>query len=116
MARAEIVSGICGFTTVVEASMNGRSCQLTITSQCQFIQRLAEELTQVNPLEEISFRRSMPRTYQAAVKHCAHAACPVPAGIIKVVEVEAGLALPADVHIKLSGRSTAQEGESEKAR
>jgi hypothetical protein len=35
-------------------------------------------------------------------KHCTHAACPVPVGIIKAVEVETGLALPADVSIKLS--------------
>jgi hypothetical protein len=35
-------------------------------------------------------------------KYCSHAACPVPVGIIKAIEVEAHLALPADVTIKLS--------------
>jgi hypothetical protein len=37
-----------------------------------------------------------------AVKFCSHAACPVPVGIIKAIEVESNLALPADVTIKVS--------------
>ncbi len=36
------------------------------------------------------------------MQFCSHAACPVPVGIIKAVEVEAGLALPEDAHIKVS--------------
>jgi hypothetical protein len=35
-------------------------------------------------------------------KYCTHAACPVPVGIIKAIELEAGMTLPADVTIKLS--------------
>jgi hypothetical protein len=63
---------------------------------------LAEELTQVDPFKEISFRGEGPLTLRLAAKHCRHAACPVPIGIIKAVEIEAGLAVPADVTIKLS--------------
>jgi hypothetical protein len=102
LARAEIQSGICGFTTVVEATMNGKVCTLVIRSDCKAIQKLAQDLTQVNPLQEISFRQSMPQTIQLGMQHCPHAACPVPVGIIKAIEVEAKLALPADVTIKLS--------------
>lgn len=35
-------------------------------------------------------------------KHKQHAACPVPAGIIKAIEVAAGLALPKDAKIEVS--------------
>jgi hypothetical protein len=101
MAKAEIFSGICGFSTVVEATMDGKVCNLSISSDCAAVQRLAQELTQVNPFQEISFRRSSPQTLQMGAKYCTHAACPVPVGIIKAVEVEAKLALPADVTIKL---------------
>ena len=101
MTRAEISSGICGFTTTVEACMNGHCCRLSIDSQCEAIQRLATVLTQVDPFQEITFRGDGPLTFRLAADHCTHAACPVPVGIIKVVEVEAGLALPADVTIKL---------------
>jgi hypothetical protein len=102
LSKAEIHSGICGFTTVVEATMNGKVCNLAIKSDCKDIQKLAQDLKQVNPLQEISFGRSIPRTIQLSMQHCSHAACPVPVGIIKAVEVEAELALPVDVSIKLS--------------
>ena len=102
MAKAEVMAGNCGFTTQIEATMNGRTCELKITSECKAIARMAEELTQVDPYQEISFKRSMPLIHEAGVKHCTHAACPVPVSIIKAVEIEAGLALPTDVTIKLS--------------
>ena len=102
MSKAEISSGICGFTTVVEAKMNGKACNLVINSDCKSIQTLAQNLKQVNPFEEISFRQSIPQTIQLSMQHCPHAACPVPVGIIKAVEVAAKLAVPADVSIKLS--------------
>jgi hypothetical protein len=44
----------------------------------------------------------MPRSLEMGHKYCTHAACPVPVGIIKAIEVEAGLALPVDASIKVS--------------
>ncbi len=104
MTQADIFSGICGFTTHVEAHMNGGNCILSIESDCEAIQQLATELSQVDPFQEISFRGQGPQILQLAAKHCAHAACPVAVGIIKAIEVEAGLALPADVTIRISKR------------
>jgi hypothetical protein len=102
VAKAEITSGICGFTTIVEARMNGSNCVLTIDSSCEDVQRLAGELSEVDPFQEITFRGTGPRTLRAVAKHCKHPACPVPSGIIKAIEVESGLALPADAFIKVS--------------
>jgi len=102
VAKAEIFAGVCGFSTVVETTADGRTCHIAISSECDAIQRLGQELTQVNPFQEISFRRAMPQTLQMGAKFCTHAACPVPVGIIKAVEVESGLALPRDVSIKIS--------------
>lgn len=102
MASAVIHAGVCGFQTRVNAVMRGEVCELSIQSDCPAIQQMAVELTQVEPFQEISYRRKMPLTLQAAVKFCPHSACPVPVGIIKAIEVEAGLALPADVSIKIS--------------
>ena len=79
MARAEIFAGICGFTTIVTTRMEGEKCRVTIEGGCNAIQKL-----------------------QMGLKHCTHAACPVPVGIIKAIEVEAHLALPKDVSIRLS--------------
>jgi hypothetical protein len=102
MAKAEIFAGACGFTTTVTATKDGAVCKLSIESECKAIQRLAAELTEVEPLKEISARRATPKALEAGMKYCTHAACPVPVGIIKAVEVEAKLNLPADVKITVS--------------
>lgn len=96
------MAGNCGFNTQVETSMDGEVCKIAIQSECKAIRRLGEALVEVNPYQEISSRRSTPQTLQAGAKYCTHAACPVPVAIIKAVEIEAGLALPTDVTIKLS--------------
>lgn len=101
MAKAEVHAGICGFKTTIETQMNGKTCRVSIHSDCKAIQRMAAELNEVDPYQEISFRRSTPQTMEMAAKYCSHAACPVPSGIIKAIEVEAKLALPADVTIKI---------------
>jgi hypothetical protein len=102
MSKTEINSGVCGHVTTVEAKMEGKVCKLTITSDCQAIQELARELPEVNPMMEISCKRATPQTLQMGMKHCYHAACPVPVGIIKAVEVAARLALPKDAVIKVA--------------
>jgi hypothetical protein len=102
MAKADIFAGVCGFSTEVQAKMDGDQVDLEIHSECQAIQKLAEHLTQVDPWREISARRGLPQTLEMGIKYCTHTACPVPAGIIKTVEVAAGLALPRDVTIRLS--------------
>ena len=102
MAKTEIEAGVCGRTTVVDARMEGDECVLAIESECPGIQRMAEELERVDPLREISYRGAGPLTLQMAAKHCKHPACPVPAGIIKAVEVAAGLALPKDAMIRVT--------------
>lgn len=102
MAQVEIFAGACGFTTQVNARKTGaRQVALDIESDCPAIQRLAAALPEVDPFREFTFRGPEPLTLQLASKHCSHAACPVPTGIIKAVEVEAGLALPVDVSIKV---------------
>ena len=102
MAKAEILPGNCGFITIVETTLDGDVCKIAIASDCKAIQKLAQELTEVNHYQEISFRRNTPLILQMGAKYCTHSACPVPVGIIKAVEIEAGMALPMDVTIKLT--------------
>jgi hypothetical protein len=102
MAKAEIYPGNCGFSATVETHKEGKTVKIAITSQCTAIQKLAQELTEADPMHEISFRRGTPRILELGAKYCTHAACPVPVGIVKAVELEAGLALPGDVTIKLT--------------
>jgi hypothetical protein len=102
MAKVDVFAGICGFKTSIDAISVDDMVKLTIQSDCPAITRLASQLTEVDPFQEISYRHGGPLTLQMSAKYCSHTACPVPVGIIKAVEVEAGLALPLDVTIKVS--------------
>ena len=102
MSKAVIDGGICGFRTEVVAHLDGDGCALDIQSDCPSIKALALELHRVDPMREISFRGEGPLTLAIAKTHCPHPACPVPAGIIKAIEVAAGLALPKGAHIEVS--------------
>ena len=101
MTKMVIDPGICGFVTKVVATMDGEMCSLEIKSGCEPLQEMAKELKQVDPMDEIGFYRDGPLTLRMFTKHCPHPSCPVPAGILKAVEVEAGLALPKDASIKV---------------
>ena len=102
MAKSEINAGICGHVSTVVATMEGKVCKLDITSTCKAIQTIGQELTEVNPLQEISLKRGTPQALQVGMRLCYHSACPVPVGIIKATEVAARLALPKDAAIKVS--------------
>ena len=100
MASAEIDSGICGFCTTVRTTTEGRGVRIAFETTCEHVRKLAEQLTEVDPYREISYRGKGPVTFALAAEYLVHPACPVPAGIIKAIEVEAGLALPKDAGIR----------------
>ncbi len=100
MASAEIDSGICGFCTTVHTKMDGHTVRLEFETTCGYVEMLAEQLTEVDPYREISYRGEGPVTLRLAAEHLVHPACPVPSGILKAIEVEASLALPKDASIK----------------
>ena len=104
MAKAKIDAGICGENAVVEATLiENYRVALHIESSCPHILKIGDELKEVDALNEISSRRgkNVPAAIDAGLRLCAHTACPVPSGIIKAVEVAAGLALPKNVTIEI---------------
>lgn len=104
MSKAEIDAGICGFKTIVVAQENGDgTIHLQVESDCKAVGKLADQIQNVDPYREAFWRRKTPTgIYELAPQCLSHPACPVPSGIIKAIEVEAGLALPADVSITVS--------------
>jgi hypothetical protein len=103
MSHVEVQAGICGHVTQIEAAAaDGQTVRLHIASTCENVRKLAEELTEVDAFQEISYRRAGPRTLQLSTQYLKHPACPVAAGIVKAVEVAGGLALPKDAVIKVS--------------
>lgn len=99
-----VMSGICGMITEIRATSGQKmgKVRLDISSRCEGIQKLAQALKVVNPMEEITYKGKGPRTLRMAAKHCKHASCPVPSGIIKAIEVASGLAVPRDASIQVS--------------
>lgn len=103
MAKAVINAGICGFiTTVITTQNDDGTIHLDIQSDCKGVCKLADQFQNVDPWKEISWRRNTPRLHELAPQCLSHPACPVPSGIVKAIEVEAGLALPKDATIHVS--------------
>lgn len=62
---------------------------------------MENELKDIDCLEECFSKIGTSWVYKAAEKYCKYVACPVPAAIIKALEVACGLALPKDVEFKI---------------
>jgi len=72
-----------------------------IESECANVAKLSEEIASVSVLDELRVPINETAVYRAAAACRLHAACPVPSAILKAIEVSAGLALPADVHMAI---------------
>ncbi len=102
MTKVKIAPGICGLNTKVEAvSEDGMDVQVKITSACQAVQKMAEELGQDFDAYEVCLGKPGTNVfYDYAREHFpGHASCPTIAGIVKCIEVECKLALPKTVTI-----------------
>ena len=98
-----INAGVCGFTTTVTADSEEMfKATLKIETNCPNIAKMAEELTEINPFEEIGPKGEKSNIRKSFETHGKHGACPVPSGMVKALEVAAGLALPKDVSITVT--------------
>ena len=99
MTKVRINSGICGFITTVTAEKVAKhKARITIESDCEMVQKLAEEITELDMMSAFTGLQGNP-VHRAAGKHIKHVACPVPAGILKAMEVALGLCIPRDATI-----------------
>jgi hypothetical protein len=104
MADVRVDAGICGFTTQIHAEKDGKTgVILDIHSDCPVIQKLGKRLSTLDGLEEIGRGLANSNVFKKAAECKAHAACPVPCGIMKSIEVALDLALPVDVNIHVAG-------------
>ena len=99
MTRVSINPGICGFTTIVEIKKTGkRQFSVILTTECEKLGQLASQIETLD-LTEVFKQAKDSRLYSAVADCQLHPACPTPVGIIKALEVEAGVALARDVEI-----------------
>ncbi len=101
MTKLTVNSGACGFFCMVTAEKGpDRKMFVRLESQCEMLKKLGGEIATLDTMAAAFTDFLNNPVYRAAAKHLKHAACPVPGGIIKAVEVEAGFCLARDVSIK----------------
>lgn len=110
MTKVEVNAGVCGHSAVIEVTrLDDAHVQVVIRSEC-------EQITDMNPdLARLQWKRkghtvfkrmTESAVYQSAARHIRHTACPVPAAILKAIEVETGVALPKDVTITFTNSNS----------
>ena len=100
MTRVTVNPGVCGMVCNIEVSkVDGQQVNLKIETKCDMICELNKELN-ILGLRDALKPPGESIVYDCASKCRMHAACPVPAAIIKAIEVEAGMALPRPVSIE----------------
>lgn len=102
MIRGKIDCGICGHHVEVLAEAKGRrEVKLEIESSCPNYQKLSESLQQADSFKELFSPLGQGEVFQLFAKTIPHPSCPGLSGILKTVEVAAGLALPQKASIEI---------------
>jgi hypothetical protein len=109
-AQATIDPGTCGFVATVTATVRGgRTTSFTIESSCDHVRQLAAALAEKGPFDvydEMDWNREsrLRVTIREGLKG-SYAWCPVPLGLMKAMQVAAGLSLPETMGLTLGGAS-----------
>jgi hypothetical protein len=100
MTRIKITPGVCGLLATVEIrKKEGKNFSASISSDCEMVEKLGAEIEELTFMD--AFKRIIDNpVYRKGSLCLKHVSCPVPCGILKALEVEAGVALPRDVKIE----------------
>lgn len=101
MTEVEVSAGICGFKTKIRVEDRKKyNATVTIESECPNHKKVAAilETATINMMDEL-FRKGKSQVLNACQGIVPHLSCPVPAAVLKALEVGVGLALPADATI-----------------
>lgn len=114
MTRVEVFAGVCGHSAVIEAvKLDATHVQVTLHSACEQITAMNPDLARLQwkGKGHVVFKRMTESVvYESAARHIRHTACPIPAAILKAIEVEVGLALAKDVTITFTGPAANDAG------
>ena len=99
MTRVVVNAGACGFISVIRVEKApGRSVDVAVESGCAMVQKMAAEIASLGRMDALTALLNNP-VYLAAGRHLKHPACPVPAAVLKAMEVAAGLNVEKDATI-----------------
>lgn len=94
----DVFAGICGFTTIIDVrNQGGYTAQLGLETECPNLKKVADRLGEapLNVMNEL-FKKGESQVFKVCGETIPHVSCPVPAAILKALEVGVGLALPSD--------------------
>ena len=95
-------AGVCKMKTVIHAvQQDDMMIRLDIESDCHNILKMSWRIKPVNPYTEVESKICESDIYRWANEVLPHAACPVPCGMIKAIEVAGDLGIKRDVIIKV---------------
>lgn len=101
MALCWVKTGEYGQETSIEArKVSPTKMIFEITTTCEHVQALVDELGEVDVGSETSLPLNETRVYALATKRMCRNSCIVPAAILKAMEVTAGIFLPGDCQIE----------------
>ncbi len=99
MTTVILSPGICGFDVTITAEKEkDKKIRISLYTECEMVKKMLEDISLVDIMAVFTRYQNNP-VYRSAALHLKHVACSVPAGILKTVEVEAGLCLPKNVSI-----------------
>ncbi|MCL1978794.1 MAG: hypothetical protein FWG60_01360 [Methanomassiliicoccaceae archaeon] len=101
--KVTVEAGVCKMKTVILARANPETgmVDLEIQSDCPNLLKMSWAIQPICPYTEVEAAMNETDIYKLASETIPHAACPVPCGIIKAIEVAGGLGLKRDVVIKI---------------
>ena len=101
--KVTVDAGVCKMKTVIIAKPNPDTgmVDIEIQSDCPNVLKMSWTLKSVCPYTEVEEEMNKTEVYKNASCNIPHAACPVPCGIIKAIEVAGDLGLKRDVTIKV---------------
>lgn len=99
MTKVLVKSGACGFTVEVTAEKRrDKKVHISLETECEMVKKMLDDIPVLEVMSLFSGWSANP-VYKSAAKCLKHVSCAVPAGILKAVEAEAGMAVPKDVSI-----------------
>lgn len=95
-----VCAGTCGMVTRVKAKADEYGfVTLKIESDCHHILKMSWSLKPMMPYGEVEAPMGETEIYRLATKSLPHAACPVPCGMMKALEVAGDMGIPRDSEI-----------------
>ena len=99
MTTVIVNAGSCGFSVTIRAEKGaGGKIAVSLDTGCEMVKKMLEDIAVLDRFAPLSGFLSNP-VHRSASKHLRHVACIVPSGILKALEVEAGLNVAKDVSI-----------------